>query len=143
MLSRLIFLLAATLGLCSCGVYQAATYDGPSDENYVLMEGVLAPPVMITGVWPDTYAKNFGSASYYTGLIRSRNEGRMTPERARDILNAMDQVFHYVPVHTMSEAQLAELLGAPDKKVVLSGRTMYRYQFNSPEGLQGRWLVRK
>ncbi len=65
----------------------------------------------------------------------------MTPERAKETLVAMDEVFK--SVDGMSEKQLDDYIGAPDKRVVQDGRTMLRYQFVGPEGTQGRWLVRR
>ena len=142
-LLRLSLLLAAALSLCSCGVGEVAyAVANPNDDdaNLTAAMDIMVPPLLITGNnWPRSH--DFDSPSHYTSLIRSRHAGRMTPDRANKTLDAMDEIFRSMPVDRMSDAQLGDLLGPPDKKVVQSGHTMYLYQFSGPQGLQGRWLV--
>lgn len=142
-LPRFLVLMAVAAGLCSCGVYQMITTD-PNDEEEGLRAAmdIMAPPLLITGDWSDTRAKNFENTSYYTELIRTRNEGKVTPDRSREILAAMDQVFKYTTVKSMTDEQLAKLIGPPDKTIVRSGQTIDVYQVHSPSGIQERWLVK-
>ena len=127
--------------LCSCGAVQLATSDGDRQEDYAFGMA-LAPVLLITGDWPDTRANNFETSAHYMELIRTRHEGKMTSERSRETLNAMSQTFQLQTIKNTHDTQLSELLGPPDKTMVRSGRRIYVYSFNSPEGLEERWLVK-
>ena len=137
-------LLASTL--CSCGVGQvgyAIANPNDDDANLTAAMDLMVPPLLIIGDWPASSSQPNVSPSHYAALIRTRHSGRMTPERAQETLYAMDEIFRSTPVNAMPEKQLDDFIGPPDKRVVQAGRTMYRYQFDGPQGIQGRWLARK
>ncbi len=143
MMLRLGLLFAAALSLCSCGVGEIAhAVANPNDDdaNLTAAMDIMVPPLLVTGNnWPKS--NELDSPSHYVALIRSRHAGRMTPDRAKETLYAIEEVFRSMPVERMSDTQLDNLLGAPDKKVVHAEHTMYLYQFSGPQGLQGQWLT--
>jgi hypothetical protein len=144
LLLRLSVLALLVSSLCSCGVYQVVTADPNDDEQGMRAAMILmAPPLLITGDWPSTTDKNFKPPSYYTDLIRERHDGAMTNKRADEVLAAMDRLFHDKKIKAMPEVKTEEMFGPPDKRTVRSGSKIDVYQFQSPRGLQERWLVRE
>jgi hypothetical protein len=141
---RLVSLGLLISALCSCGVYQVVTADPNSDEDGMRAAMILmAPPLLVTGDWPDTSSKNFKPLSYYAELILTRHGGEMTQQRADDILTAMIRLFSDESFKTMPETKLMAMIGPPDKRMVRDGQRIDVYQFQSPRGLEERWLVRK
>lgn len=74
---------------------------------------------MISGDFPSTQVDQ--PLTYYAGLIKARNQGALTSERARDILIAMDKCFHDHSVKKMKESQVLFLFGTPDARLVQAG----------------------
>jgi hypothetical protein len=155
-------LLASTL--CSCGVGQVGyAIANPDDDNANLTAAmdIMIPPLMITGDWPgitdkppslpsinidqlrtQDETKYFKPVRYYAELIRTRREGEMTNKRANEVLAAMDRLFRDKKIKTMPEAEIEQMFGPPDKQMMRSWEKVDVYQFQSPRGLQERWLVR-
>jgi len=136
-MKRAIWVLAVLpFSLCSCGLYQAVR-DEDSTQGYSFLG--LNPVSAITGV-SDTTAENFKPFSYYSDLVQTRNEGAMTPDRAKDVLAAMDRCFGDKAVKKMTEGKIISLFGPPDEKTTQSGWVVYIYRIQG--GKYGeRWLV--
>jgi len=136
-MNRALLILAGVVPLCSCGVYQAVTDD--SDDHLAAL-ALITPITAVTGLWPDTRDKNITPLSADEGLIRARDEGEMTPQRAKEILTAMDRCFGDTNIKKMSWPKAESLFGPPDEVKHQSGWTILVYRIQ--QGKFGeRWLT--
>jgi hypothetical protein len=77
----------ATALLSSCGVYQAFHDDAKSDGfSYFAL---LSPVTAVTGIYPQTPTEN--PLRTQAPLVRGRNTGVMTQQRADKIFDAIDR----------------------------------------------------
>jgi hypothetical protein len=107
--------------LCSCGVYQAIHDDAKTDGfSYFAL---LSPVTAVTGIYPPHPGQN--PLATEAPLIRGRNNGPMTQERADKIFKAIDKCWPLVKGE--EQAEIEESLGKPDLKTIRYRRPAFVY----------------
>jgi hypothetical protein len=111
----------ATALLSSCGVYQAFHDDAKSDGfSYFAL---LSPVTAVTGIYPQTPTEN--PLRTQAPLVRGRNTGVMTQQRADKIFDAIDRCWPFLKGSEPSEIESS--LGKPDLKTTRYRRPAFVY----------------